>query len=120
MPPPTCSAAYARAASETSGGPRWGKSHPDLAKAAREARRRYAAGVRIVNDVDDGTVEYYTLNEWEIQLHQEFHDGRLEKAKKDANRAFGHAIGFSTDLPIEQMAVYSSISSGMATMQLHL
>jgi len=79
-------------------------SHPDLAKAAQEAKRRYATGVRIVTDVMLGMVAYSTLNAWEIQLYQQFHEGYLEKAMKEANRAFRHALGVDQILSIEQMA----------------
>ena len=80
------------------------KSHPDLAAAAKNARREYVAGQRLAYSVEDQTRKYDTLNWWEQDLHQRFHSGRLEREMIAANKAFGHGAGVEKSLSIEQLA----------------
>ena len=77
------------------------RSHPELAAAAVKARRQFATGKKLADGIEDGTMRYDTLNEWEKDLHQRFHTGQLERQMIEENRNFGHGVGVDQSLSIE-------------------
>ena len=77
------------------------RSHPDIAAAAKKARRQFATGKKLADGIEDGTMRYDTLNEWEKDLHQRFHTGQLERQMIEENRNFGHGVGVDQSLSIE-------------------
>ena len=54
--------------------------------------------------IDEGTLLHEHLTSSEQQLHRSYHNGKLEHAMKVANKAFGHGVGATPTISIEQMA----------------
>ena len=77
------------------------RSHPELAAAAVKARRQFATGKKLADGIEDGTMRYDTLNEWEKDLHQRFHTGQLERQMIEENSKFGDGVGVDQSLSIE-------------------
>ena len=77
------------------------RSHPDIAAAAKKARRQFATGKKLAAEIESGTIEYHDLKDWEKGLHQQFHTGKLERQMIAANRDFGHGVGVEQALTIE-------------------
>ena len=87
-------------------------SHPDLAAAAKHARRQYHTGERLAFSVENNTRDYWDMTEWEMELHQRFHSGKLLREMVAANKAFGHGSGVEKSLSIEEMAALEMFMQG--------
>ena len=81
------------------------RSHPDLAAAAKRARRAYVRGEQLANAIEYGIRKYEDLDERERDLHRQYHSGAPKSEMIDANKAFGHGVGVDKSLSVEEFAI---------------
>ena len=80
------------------------RSHPDLAAAAKRARRAYVRGEQLANAIEYGIRKEKDLDERERELHQQYHSGALKSEMIGANKAFFYGVGVDQSFSVEQLA----------------